>query len=1046
MKQKYKALATIIFSSLLVYSPFLIDAQEFSKDGVITEVSFRTSGEQPDVEESQSILRSQLHMSPNDELRLSLQNPDKLGMRHDRYQQYYQGVKVEFGTYIVHSKSGKIQSMNGDFFPIKGVNTSPGLSEEKALEAALEYIGASSYMWEFPGNELFAKANEPSGTFYPKGELVVVKQFYTEGQQPDLAYKFNIYAAKPVSRDYVYVNAHTGKVVFKNAILKHCFHSDAEHLEHHPPHDSSAEPRSNVEALKFFATGTAATRYSGSRSIETGPFNGNHRLRETTRGNGINTFDCNTGTSYNAAVDFIDNDNNWTAAEWDNAQKDNAALDAHWGAEVTYDYFLSAHNRNSFDGNGASINSYVHFDQNYDNAFWDGVRMTYGDGNTFDALTSLDVAAHEIGHGVCTFTADLIYQNESGALNEAFSDIWAACVEDFAAPEKEEWLVGEDIGQSYGPLRNMENPNARNDPDTYQGTYWATGPADNGGVHTNSGVLNHCFYILTIGKSGTNDNNDTYSVTGIGFDKAAAIFYRAESVYLTQNSNYAAARTACINSALDLYGANSDEVCATTNAFYAVGVGASSSCQPPSCTDGIQNGDETGVDCGGSCPNTCPTCTDGVQNGDEEGIDCGGSNCAPCPCEDNTIVITLNFDNYPEETSWTLVTGGATVASGGTYGNQPDGSTLTIDVCVVDGCYDFTIFDSYGDGICCGYGNGSYSVTDAGGSVLASGGNFGSSETTNFCVTGGGGPILGCTDPNAHNYDPSATQDDGSCETCTDGEQNGDETGIDCGGSLCAPCGGGGCTTVTVNANDFESGWGIWNDGGSDCRRSINDAAYANSGSYCARIRDNTSTSNFTSDPINLNNYEEVTIEYSMYARSMEFNEDYFVEMNTGSGWVVLANYARGVHFNNNTRYSDAIVIPGPFSSATQFRFRCDASGNSDWVYIDDVIITGCVNGGAIGLAKSNEIPSGKILEQVVSFDVAIYPNPVLDELNIEYVSNDSRVEIRIFNSVGQEVLVRDLDGLGSAAQLPIDQLLPGHYYLRAQSGSQVETLKFVKL
>jgi len=159
--------------------------------------------------------------------------------------------------------------------------------------------------------------------------------------------------------------------------------------------------------------------------------------------------------------------------------------------------------------------------------------------------------------------------------------------------------------------------------------------------------------------------------------------------------------------------------------------------QPPTCEDGYQNGEETGVDCGGpDCP-TCPTCDDGVMNGEETGVDCGGPDCPSCPCFDNEVTITLNFDNFPQETSWEILDdNNQVVASGGTYGNQPDGSTLVIDVCLTDGCYDFRILDSYGDGMCCGYGIGDYVVTDDVGNVIASGGSFGSSETTAFCLPG----------------------------------------------------------------------------------------------------------------------------------------------------------------------------------------------------------------------------------------------------------------------------------------------------------------------
>ncbi|MFK8165559.1 MAG: S8 family serine peptidase [Lewinella sp.] len=138
-----------------------------------------------------------------------------------------------------------------------------------------------------------------------------------------------------------------------------------------------------------------------------------------------------------------------------------------------------------------------------------------------------------------------------------------------------------------------------------------------------------------------------------------------------------------------------------------------------------------------------PTCTDGVQNGQETGVDCGGPSCPSCPpptgCTDTEVTLSITLDNYPEETSWTLTNdGGQTIASGGTYGSQPDGSTVTETICLPNDCYTFTINDTYGDGICCSYGNGSYSLTD-GGTVLASGGTFTSSESTPFCI-GGSGP------------------------------------------------------------------------------------------------------------------------------------------------------------------------------------------------------------------------------------------------------------------------------------------------------------------
>jgi len=563
--KKIKLKFLFILSTLILLS-FGVNAQVekevLSVDGFPTFVKFNTTNNVKYEKDATNVLKEFLNLGTNDEYKIINEGTDALGVNHQKFQQYYKNIKVEYGTYSVHSKNGIINSINGEFVNILQIKTKPVLSEKSALQSALNYIDAEKYMWESKSNEAFAKDNEPNGTFYPKGELVIVKNYLTDNKEekylPRLAYKFNIYAQKPLSRDFVYVDAENGKILHVNAIIKHF----------------NDKKKNNGE--KAVSNGTADTRYSGTRNIVGDSFNGSYRLRDYSRGNGMETYNMQNGTDYNSAVDFTDNNNNWTSAEFNNAAKDNAALDAHWAAEMTFDYFLQTFNRNSFDNNGAAIKSYVHFNlvaygyPNNDNAFWDGTRMTYGDGTSLDPLTTIDIAAHEIGHAVCTYTANLTYSNESGAMNEGFSDIWGATVEYFAAPEKNTWVLGEDLGTT---VRSLENPNVASQPDTYGGTYWYTGTQDNGGVHTNSGVLNHWYYILSVGKTGTNDNGNSFNVSAIGISKAAAIAYRTESVYLTANSQYADARTYSIQSAEDLYGVGSNEVIQTTNAWYAVGVG-----------------------------------------------------------------------------------------------------------------------------------------------------------------------------------------------------------------------------------------------------------------------------------------------------------------------------------------------------------------------------------------------------------------------------------------------------------------------------------------
>ncbi len=507
----------------------------------------QTEGKNISVNEIIDVLKKDFKIQEEIGFKQKKKITDKLGFEHIKLQENYKGVPVQFGQLIVHAKAGKVKAVNGDYYDVEGINVKPSLSPKAALQNALNQIGAQEYMWQKPGEAKFMNYS------FPKGELVILPDFQHKRSKaqkaPRLAYKFDIYATKPVSRAYVYVDAHNGKILYKDAIIKHAV-----------------------------ANGGADTRYSGHKTIKTDSYNGNYRLRDYSRGSGIETFDMNQGKDYSSAVDFVDNDNNWSSAEYDNAAKDNAALDAHYGAQMTYDYWKIKHNRNSYDGNGTKIKSYVHYDKNYDNAYWNGSVMTYGDGSgtVFDALTSLDVAGHEIGHAVCSSTADLTYSNESGALNEALSDIWGASIEYFAEPNKQTWLIGEDIERRSGhaALRSMSDPKSEGQPDTYKGTNWYTGSSQSALVHTNSGVANYWYYLISVGGNGTNDNGDAYNVSGIGIDKAGNIVYRAESVYLTSSTTYAEMRDYTIQAAKDLYGAGSAEEQTVTNAWYAVGVGA----------------------------------------------------------------------------------------------------------------------------------------------------------------------------------------------------------------------------------------------------------------------------------------------------------------------------------------------------------------------------------------------------------------------------------------------------------------------------------------
>lgn len=505
-----------------------------------------------------SFLKNVLQATGKDSFILQKENTDELGMVHQRYQQYYNGIKVENAEYMLHGRNGSIETMNGDFQIVKIASVIPTLSEQQALTEALNYVNAKEYKWQDPLMEQFIKktTNNPDATYYPKGELVIEKDYLKDEKNLLLSWKFSISSFNPNNEQWIYVDANTGEII-------------------------NATPK----MLDTNTPLTAQTMYNiGTFNITGDSYTGGYRLRETRNGVNVQTLNLHGISNYSNATDFTNTNTNYTNGSWTHFAQDQQALDAHWGAEKVLDFWKTVFNRNSLDGNGLSIMGYVH-NPIGNNAYWDETaqKMNYGDGDgiTFRPLTSLDVCAHEMGHGINEFTANLTYSKESGALNEGFSDIWGASIEHWAAPTKQTWLIGEDVTITQAALRSMSNPKQFGQPDTYLGTNWynqmgcsPTQGNDYCGVHTNSGVLNHWYYLLSQGGNDTNDLGHAYNIAGIGINEAEQIAWRTESHYLTSSSNYATTRTESIIAAQDLFGVGSCEEIAVTNAWYAVGVGA----------------------------------------------------------------------------------------------------------------------------------------------------------------------------------------------------------------------------------------------------------------------------------------------------------------------------------------------------------------------------------------------------------------------------------------------------------------------------------------
>jgi bacillolysin len=510
----------------------------------------------------ESVYKKYLNVRDNVDKLEIVNTTDYFGITYYRYQQYYQNIKIDGAQYVSTIKDNKIQSITGKFYSNINLNITPAISEEQGLQFAIAAIDAEKFLWE-DTSELYAirkLSSDTSKALYPKGELVFK---LNENKQLVLAYKFLIDAITPRSSDYVFIDAATGNFITKESRILF----------------------SNV------TTSIADTRYSGTRTITTDNGGANYRLRESRDegGTGVSviTWNAQRCNSIAGSVDFNDLDNKWTSTEYHNANYDDAAIEAHWSSEQILDYWYNIHHRVSYDNAGASVNAYVHFDDNctgsgYDNAYWSGSYMVFGDGSgsQFTPLTCIDVYGHELGHAVCSSTCNLVYSYESGAMNEGFSDIWGSCVEFYAKGSDGNWNMGEDITVPTPDLRNISDPTRDENPDTYNGTYWYVGASDYGGVHTNASVLAYWFYLLTEGGIGTNDLSNAYNVTGIGAIDAARIAYTTE-LNMTPSSQYADARTISIAQAATIFGACSQQVVSVTNAWYAVGVGAaySGSCR-----------------------------------------------------------------------------------------------------------------------------------------------------------------------------------------------------------------------------------------------------------------------------------------------------------------------------------------------------------------------------------------------------------------------------------------------------------------------------------
>lgn len=349
-------------------------------------------------------------------------------------------------------------------------------------------------------------------------------------------------------------------------------------------YNGQGEPVFSLPFSKHFTdSGTAVTKYSGTQKIITKLSDRqDYILSEIRNGTGIKTYNAETKdidlltSGFTKAPDFetlsffSDNDNFWNNK---NDQQDEIATDIHWSTETTFDYFLEKHDWLGIDGVGGEIISIAHIGKNWDEAFYLPPPFNfigYGDGGPIGPNVTLDVVAHEFTHAVVHYSAGLIYIGESSVLDEGLADIFSAAVKFYEdLPQlKTPWILAEQLGA----FRNMSDPEAMNQPDTYKGKFWYNGDTRVQFAHQNNGVLNYWFYLLTDGGLGKNDNGHQYSIDGIGIEKSATIVFDAMRFYLTALSDFFDFKAGTIQSAINIYGENSVEAQTVKDCWEAVGV------------------------------------------------------------------------------------------------------------------------------------------------------------------------------------------------------------------------------------------------------------------------------------------------------------------------------------------------------------------------------------------------------------------------------------------------------------------------------------------
>ena len=516
-----------------------------------------------------------------------------VNMTHHKYKQTYKGVDVEAAGCIEHFlPNGSLAFVNAKLAVNLDMEVKPDLTPENAVTTLLSQLSTEiQFAWNDSTYEAdFQQTmNDPNATYYPTAKLVLAIDSYKDvlaeipANRYQLAYKIKVVSIDPFQITEYYIDASTG-TVFKERI--------------------TGVHENGIAGAYGYGTNNAID------SKWVGGFAWEYRLHALDNGHNYETrkdVSQSISPTWGGLAEVDDSDD-----DWGNVQLTETS--AHVFTGLAWDYFsASPYNRDGIDDNSKflqvrtqrqAIGAWFHFDFE----FIPNPRLTFGKVGAWDYSWDPSIVAHEYFHGIVEYTANLAPQFEPGALEESYADIFGLVIQaEMLDNGVTDWIFGNHAsGLTSSSSRSLVDPNSAGDhiagtgngpfsivygggqPDTYLGTYYYSGTSssiDEGGIHVNSGVQNHWFYILAHGASGTNDINDYYNVPGIGMDDAARIAYLAVTSNLLSASQYTDSRMATIQAATYLFGACSQQYRSTVDAWYAVGLGSLNSCAPLAISD-----------------------------------------------------------------------------------------------------------------------------------------------------------------------------------------------------------------------------------------------------------------------------------------------------------------------------------------------------------------------------------------------------------------------------------------------------------------------------